>query len=81
MKTGCYISKPSIEDKSRREYSNAIYNYETNCITNIIDGERERVTCELELLTSFSTNFCDMRMATNSRAYWDEEIVINLPAD
>ena len=33
-----------------------------------MDGERERVTCELELLTAFSTNFCDMRMATNSRA-------------
>ncbi|CAK90977.1 unnamed protein product (macronuclear) [Paramecium tetraurelia] len=81
IKNGCYLYKPKNEDNQAREFTNAVYNYESNCITNIVDGERERVTCELELLTAFSTNFCDMRMATNSRADWNEEILINIPAD
>ncbi|CAD8209474.1 unnamed protein product [Paramecium octaurelia] len=81
IKNGCYLYKPKNEDNQPREFTNAVYNYESNCITNIVDGERERVTCELELLTAFSTNFCDMRMATNSRAQWNEEILINIPAD
>jgi len=58
-----------------------VYNYETNCITNIVDGERERKSCELELVTAFATNCTDMRTATNSRAVWNEEVLINVPSE
>ena len=29
-------------------------------------------------MTAFSTNFCDMSHTTNSRATWNEEIIINI---
>lgn len=81
MKTGCYIPKPEKNLKEIPQQYNAVYNYETNCIINIIDGEKDRKTCELELLVPFATNCTDMTNATNSRAVWNEEILINISSE
>lgn len=81
LKNGCYIQKPRREPKDPPYHYNSVYNHETNCVTDIIDGEKQRKSCELELLVAFSTNCTDMQNATNSRAIWNEEILINIPSE
>ena len=69
--TGTYIQKSDT-------VANAVYNFESNCVIEVRDDNKERKSCELEMITAFATNCCDMRQqGLNSRAIWNEEIEIN----
>lgn len=54
MVTGTYIQKSDVA-------ANAVYNFESNCVIEMRDDNKERKSCELELITAFATNCCDMR--------------------
>jgi hypothetical protein len=59
-----------------------VYNFESNCVIDKnADGIKERKSCNLEFITAFATNCCDLRMFSNSRAIWNEEIHLNELAD
>ena len=74
MTTGKYIKKTHFD-------SSSVYNYESNCVNAMVDNVRERKSCELEIVPPFATNCCDMRYTSNSRAVWNEEILVNESAD
>lgn len=73
LTTGRYVTKDNVEH-------NAVYNFETNCYVEEKDGgTKEHKSCEMEFIPPFATNCCDMRYTSNSRAVWNEEVIINIP--